>query len=324
MQSARRDTMTGRARLAGAALVLVGIAIGCGAGSDGAGATEGESASQSEAFITACHFAIGSTCHAGTRSCGTCACREERPSAGWPITAERCLDAPNDDDCDQLTNEGCPTRVDLESVLATPLVGGSGGGSFGRINGDGMMTTVVNVVIRHTDGEGRYLAGFSSTAESLLPDHPLSIGLDGSPVLGVGFGAQREQWLEYVPTTVPPFLEGQRWSNERSMACPPGKVVIGIEGRAGSFIDSMAIRCATPRVVSVDGSNTVPGGFRVDLVDESTPDAVPATFHATTFSSGGSPYSLRCPASSVVIGWYGRSGSWIDAIGLYCGMLVVR
>jgi hypothetical protein len=86
----------------------------------------------------------------------------------------------------------------------------------------------------------------------------------------------------------------------RQLECPPGKVVTGIYGRSGSYIDRIGIDCAD---VLADGTLSAPtggdwvggnGGGYFDDIDHS------------------------CPAGWAAAGIYGHAGAYIDSIGLTC------
>lgn len=263
-----------------------------------------------------CHVAIGSTCYQGVRLCPNCPCGAYWNQTGWAITPERCFAVPAvDDNCNGQVDEGCPTTVQLESVLATPMVGGAGGAAF-SVYQPAVITTV-HVQSRRTDTPDKYVSGLLTEYHALAPT-PMPITV-GDFLMLQAVGADPGTWTESV---LFPFPHLQRWSDSLAMVCPAGQVVIGIDGRAGSYVDEISVRCATPHLISFD-STFAPGSFGVRFSGEATAPAV-TTFPFQGFSPGGQAFSLRCPNYGVAVGWYGRQGSWIDALGLYCAQIVAR
>ena len=88
--------------------------------------------------------------------------------------------------------------------------------------------------------------------------------------------------------------------------CPADEVVVGFEGRSGSLIDALALRCA-PLMVAGDAA----GGFTV------APGAV--TTQPPIGGSGGSMFpTADCAPGEIATGASIRHGDAIDAFGLRC------
>ena len=275
--------------------------------------------SQPLIFDANCHYAVGATCYGGVRTCATCFCQPVRGTpTTWPITPERCFaSVPLDDDCDGAVDEGCPTAVQLGPPVASAMVGGSGGGDFSQAIG--ALITSVRVQSRTTDTDARYLTGVTSEYHSLSPSPFLPLSLDGNFVIE-HLGADPSTWLQTIWF---PVYQLKRWSTSQTMACPEGQVVIGIEGHAGGYVDQISgVRCATPQLISLDPTWS-PGSFTVWLTQETLVGGASVP-EFQGFSHGGQAFSLRCPQGSAAVGWFGRQGSWFDALGMYCAQLQLR
>lgn len=85
-----------------------------------------------------------------------------------------------------------------------------------------------------------------------------------------------------------------------SLHCPSGKFLVGVEGRAGKFVDRIQLECAELR--------------RDDAVWKS--DATSST--RSVGGTGGEPFTMRCPAGTVVQGLQGRAGWQLDSLGIRC------
>jgi hypothetical protein len=96
------------------------------------------------------------------------------------------------------------------------------------------------------------------------------------------------------------MLEGP-WTS----TCPANEVVVGIDGRAGGWIDEIVVVCA-PLLVATDGSRMVTQGPMTALP--------PQGGHP----EGGSPFSDRCGAGRAVYGVLIGAGDWIDGLNLLC------
>ncbi|HMA97316.1 MAG TPA: hypothetical protein VKP30_31740 [Polyangiaceae bacterium] len=103
-------------------------------------------------------------------------------------------------------------------------------------------------------------------------------------------------------TTQTPLRGGT--GNSWKQYCPTNQVVIGFEGRAGACLDSVAIRCGS---LSRQGSAVaVTVGSTLPLVG----------------GNGGNPFSDGCAGGQIAraLNLIVNEGSWIDAMGLSCGV----
>jgi hypothetical protein len=86
------------------------------------------------------------------------------------------------------------------------------------------------------------------------------------------------------------------------MDCGRG-VLIGVEGGAGAYVDAVRPVCA--RVQTTGGLGAA------------------APWAGKAGGNGGHAMSLRCPPGWGVVGVFGRSGSYVDQLGLHCAPLEV-
>jgi hypothetical protein len=87
-----------------------------------------------------------------------------------------------------------------------------------------------------------------------------------------------------------------------TQTCPSGQVVVGFVGRSGSAVDRAAFECAS---------------LAVDL-DAGSFSLGPLVVLPSAGGDGGAPFQSQCPAGQVARGLVGRSGTWIDELGLVC------
>lgn len=89
--------------------------------------------------------------------------------------------------------------------------------------------------------------------------------------------------------------------NPFTLNCPDGKVLVGIRGRAGSFIDSIRGVCK-----------------RFDEIGNGTGTETTALVGGT---GGTSNYELRCPSGEVVVGLKARAAWLVDRLQIVCGAI---
>ncbi len=87
-------------------------------------------------------------------------------------------------------------------------------------------------------------------------------------------------------------------SNPYWLQCPSGQVAVGIYGQASNYVDQLGLICAP--LDSADGT--------LGAVDPST----------VTGKNTGSPYSVMCPTGQAMVGITGRSGTYVDHLGIQC------
>lgn len=82
-----------------------------------------------------------------------------------------------------------------------------------------------------------------------------------------------------------------------SLNCAPDYVAVGIYGRSGRYIDRLGLTCAP---LHANGS------------------LGPSYDTGSLGGNGGSSFRLGCPSGTAIVGVYGRSGRYLDQIGLAC------
>lgn len=86
-----------------------------------------------------------------------------------------------------------------------------------------------------------------------------------------------------------------------TLNCPDGKALVGIQGRAGSYIDSIRGVCR---------------GF-----DELGNADAPVTTGTTGGTGGSSSFDLRCPSGEAMVGVKGRADWWVDRVQIECAVV---
>ena len=84
------------------------------------------------------------------------------------------------------------------------------------------------------------------------------------------------------------------------ITCPTGMGIVAISGRSGSSVDALGFTCR-----EIDYETLKPTGFSYNTLQMG--------------GTGGTAFTLSCPAGQFAIGLGGRSGTSIDRIGIYCG-----
>lgn len=87
------------------------------------------------------------------------------------------------------------------------------------------------------------------------------------------------------------------------LRCPPGEFVLGYRGMSGKFIDQFRVVCG--RVEASDGESST---LQTNETTETT----------NVGGKGGDPFEIQCPEGSIVRGVRGRSGAFVDAVGIQC------
>ncbi len=98
---------------------------------------------------------------------------------------------------------------------------------------------------------------------------------------------------------------GSGGTEEFEQRCPSGHAVGGLRVKTGSFVDSLRIRCGR---LQADGTI---GGLSTHPIRAGG-------------SGGGASTDLNCPNNLPARGLRGRSGSFIDRIGLRCDVATVH
>ena len=96
-------------------------------------------------------------------------------------------------------------------------------------------------------------------------------------------------------------LMGGGGGTETRVECGDDRVLVGVTGRAGAWLDNLFLRCAR-----VDGAT---------LSDVVTLDAGSQRIGGL---GGSRSYTLQCPPGQVVKGVAAYQGTYVNRIGLYC------
>jgi hypothetical protein len=104
-------------------------------------------------------------------------------------------------------------------------------------------------------------------------------------------------------------IRGTSQDSPWTQLCPTGEVVVGFSGRSGSALDQVAFVCATLVISDGDTGSVLAVG--------------PQTTLTSAGGDGGMPYDVACSPGQVARGSNLRSGEWVDAFGLVCGVPVL-
>lgn len=101
-----------------------------------------------------------------------------------------------------------------------------------------------------------------------------------------------------------PWWGGRSDKPVESSPCPVGEVAVGLEARAGRFVDAASLLCAP---LLQEGN-----GFKVSTLAHASP---------AIGGSGGNARQIMCPGGMVVRGVRVRTGALVDSLGIACGNL---
>ena len=96
-------------------------------------------------------------------------------------------------------------------------------------------------------------------------------------------------------TRGPKFGQFDANNSEIALECGPGEAAVGLQGNADRIVRRLRLICAPADGPAATGTPSRPAGAKV-----------------------GEHAEQRCPKGSVVNGIYGRSGLYVDALGLRC------
>ncbi len=102
-------------------------------------------------------------------------------------------------------------------------------------------------------------------------------------------------------------IQGTGPPNTWTQRCPPDQVVVGFMGRSGAAVDQAAFECAS-LAVELDA-----GAFAMGSLVVLT----------AAGGDGGVPFQSQCPVGQLARGLVGRSGAWVDELGLACATPVL-
>ncbi|TAK32781.1 MAG: hypothetical protein EPO40_01765 [Myxococcaceae bacterium] len=238
---------------------------------------------------------------------GAADCRDDRREA-HPGAAEVCNGV--DDNCNGQTDSGCPYGVTrVRTTTFYPVGGGAGGSSFDLRCPPGQ------VLVGFSGRSGDWIDGLAPLCSNLRfeqfssgPSYSYRISVGGTSFLsrptglhlttGAGAGAGA---LAYrgSPTGGGPFDD----------ACPPGTAV-----------QSVRLRSWQGRLGEISWDCDY---LRVDPFDyaQYLEYALPSSLHG--LPRGSSPAVQSC-ANGFMIGIWGRSGAYIDTMGMVCGELALQ
>lgn len=209
------------------------------------------------------------------------ACMESR----GPVLSELWPDAGGPD----AACEGCAVpSFEVQGELVTESVGGTNGTEYRDVCPAGRVLT----------GYRGELRDISATERALLAVSGLS-AMCGAPSVDGTSDVQIVEGEALATRGEPSVPVVATWSQ----TCPPGQVIVGVDGRAGLAVDQLAFVCASLRAPS----SSVP-------VEAAQENVLPAAG-----GPGGDAFSLRCPEGQVARGHSVRAGRWLDAYALVCG-----
>ncbi len=144
---------------------------------------------------------------------------------------------------------------------------------------------------------------------------------------GIGDEGRLNLWCAYITSSWSPpgvlsYTAGastaQRGFTDNpptTESCPAGTVLMGLDvwdNDGGDYIWGVQAVCGKPEIAPGAGADE----YRV-LVNKRSSQALQGT------AQGSASTQLLCPANQVVVGFSGRSGQWMDALGLRCAPLEV-
>jgi hypothetical protein len=136
-----------------------------------------------------------------------------------------------------------------------------------------------------------------------------------APVCAQAFNAQQ---LDQQTRAVAASWAGGPGGTERQLGCPagyPGVSSIAVQlFRDGRFVDGLSLHCQR---VSHDPKTRL--GDRFNGVSPQERERIEGPIGETRFDP-----VTECPPRYVAVGIYGRSGRWLDQLGLVCGFPVVH
>jgi len=170
-----------------------------------------------------------------------------------------------------------------QNDLALAPIGGPGGGRY---------------VARCNDGQ--YLRGFQlRTADDVDAIRPICASIYGSTEVG--------------PVNIFPNYFGGDGGSERQLVCPDNLpivtgMLIGYEGQRTTIVNNIRLFCGEA------AGTRQPSEF-----PSVTFDGPPANKTMGSFSGGPGSETQHCPVGYLAVGINGRSGLWLDSVGLICG-----
>jgi hypothetical protein len=230
-------------------------------------------------------------CRAGTQTCTSASTWGACVGAIIP-SAQSC--SGSDENCDGRIDEGCPTGLSVSA--------GASSGVFGRSDGGSPF-----------DGPcpaGQVARGISVVTWPMFTVYSVSIFCGALSVMGNTSVTPTVYTVNLVaggsagPFGYPSFPQ----CTTQTYNCPAGSMLWGLSGQdSASGIASLTLRCGA---LTINGQH---GSFTLNRVPVATSPVLGTT-------APGSPFMFDCPANQVITGVYGHSGSWVDKMGVRCGV----
>jgi len=198
---------------------------------------------------------------------------------------------------------------------------GGGGGSGGDVGSGGSGGAPTTAIVSDQNPSLSSSAGNETggdPASDPCPQGEFLVGFSGFLALDGWHGQLRTHCAAFLISGDPPYavtvastsmgpLHGEQgnMSDPWSRVCADGEAVVGIEGNAGSFIDSITVQCAALEVSGTPGEFTLSVGSAAAL--------------PPVGSTGGTPFpAISCMDGQLGTGANLRSGFYIDLLQLMC------
>jgi hypothetical protein len=230
-------------------------------------------------------------CTSGTQSCigGLGPCMGEVVNAA----VENCFND-TDDDCDDRVNNGCPSTIAIGPPRALTAYGGSGGGPQSARCPAGAWVTHAQFLFDDTDQHATGVRIFCAAPTLVRGANSYSISLTPSaPAPYASF-----QGSTYTPP-------------DEMVDCGTSGFVAGwtIGGYSGQYVDGFGMFCANG-TITMHADNTL----AYTMAKSSTGGYV--SYQTST------AFEQTCAPNEVLVGYDGRTGSWMDQIQAICAPLL--
>lgn len=224
----------------------------------------------------------GASCPVVGCGMGTRVCESGVPvcrMSGPSSVPERCNGT--DEDCDGRVDEGCAIRIAFDGdAFNGPSTGDPGGADFSQDCPDGSLPNSTDI------SSGAFVDRFQMGC--------------AYPEL---YNSSGEDYLNFRSRTgTGLFGWGGGGGASHIQDCPHGAVLIGFNGRSSDIVDLLQPLCEYVRAYNY----------------ESTLRSVASAPLSGFGGGGGTPGQYLCPPGSLVVGFHGGSGSYLDRLGVRC------